>query len=153
MKKISLIIAIAAIAFTSSVFAQATAFTTLSSYYQMKDALVAGNTTQAAEAAGTLVKSVNAEAKLSDAEKATLVKNAGLIAKTKDLKVQRESFAPLSNQVIDLVKKKAIAADVAYVQYCPMKKASWLSTETAIKNPYYGNAMLTCGSVQETLKK
>jgi len=153
MKKISFIIAIMAIAFTTSVFAQATAFTTLSSYYQMKDALVAGNTTQAADAAGTLVKSVNAEAKLSDAEKATLVKNAGLIAKTKDLKVQRESFAPLSNQVIDLVKKKALAADVAYVQYCPMKKASWLSTETAIKNPYYGNAMLTCGSVQETLKK
>jgi len=153
MKKISQIIALVAIAFTSSVYAQTAESTTLSSYYQMKDALVSGNTTQAAEAAGALVKSANAEAKLSDAEKATLVKNAGMIAKSKDLKVQRDSFAPLSNQLIELVKKKALAADVAFVQYCPMKKASWLSTETAIKNPYYGNAMLTCGSVKETLKK
>jgi len=32
-----------------------------------------------------------------------------------------------------------------------MKKAVWLSNEKAIKNPYYGSQMLTCGKVVETI--
>jgi hypothetical protein len=32
-----------------------------------------------------------------------------------------------------------------------MKKASWLSNDKAIKNPYYGSAMLTCGNVKTIL--
>lgn len=42
-----------------------------------------------------------------------------------------------------------------YKQYCPMalndKGAYWLSAQSDIKNPYFGDAMLTCGEVQETL--
>ncbi|WP_420601742.1 hypothetical protein [Flagellimonas sp.] len=42
-----------------------------------------------------------------------------------------------------------------YVQQCPMannnKGAVWLSTENEIRNPYYGDAMLKCGSVLEVL--
>jgi len=33
-----------------------------------------------------------------------------------------------------------------------MKKSSWLSNDTSIKNPYYGSSMLTCGKVTGTLK-
>jgi len=33
-----------------------------------------------------------------------------------------------------------------------MKKTYWLSNEAAIKNPYYGNAMLNCGNVTDTMK-
>lgn len=146
-------IALMAIAFIPAGFAQKAEPTALDSYYQVKDALVAGNTAQAAEAAATLVKSLPAEAKISKADKTALTKSAGVIAASNDLKVQRESFAPLSDQVIGLVKKKSIVSKETYVQYCPMKKASWLSTETTIRNPYYGDAMLTCGSVKETLNK
>ena len=43
-----------------------------------------------------------------------------------------------------------------YIQKCPMannnKGAIWLSTDEEIRNPYYGDAMLTCGSVIDTLK-
>jgi hypothetical protein len=43
-----------------------------------------------------------------------------------------------------------------YYQFCPMandgKGANWLSKENAVKNPYYGNQMLTCGKVVETIK-
>ena len=46
--------------------------------------------------------------------------------------------------------------DTLYVQKCPMansnKGAIWISTEKEIKNPYYGDAMLTCGSVIEIIK-
>ena len=51
------------------------------------------------------------------------------------------------------VSKQAVPV---YYQRCPMfnngKGANWLSKESAIKNPYYGNKMLTCGSVTETIK-
>ncbi|RYF79677.1 MAG: DUF3347 domain-containing protein, partial [Chitinophagaceae bacterium] len=36
-----------------------------------------------------------------------------------------------------------------YLQYCPMKNASWLSSAKQIRNPYYGSSMLTCGEVTE----
>jgi len=43
-----------------------------------------------------------------------------------------------------------------YYQFCPMaidnKGAYWLSEESDIKNPYFGDAMLTCGETKETLK-
>jgi len=31
------------------------------------------------------------------------------------------------------------------------KGAKWLSVEAEIRNPYYGDAMLSCGSVVEVL--
>ena len=43
-----------------------------------------------------------------------------------------------------------------YYQFCPManggKGANWLSKENAVKNPYYGAQMMTCGKVVETIK-
>jgi len=51
-----------------------------------------------------------------------------------------------------LAKAVKLTADPVYYTYCPMKKAYWLSSEPTIKNPYFGNAMLTCGKVEETLK-
>ena len=43
-----------------------------------------------------------------------------------------------------------------YVDHCPMaangKGANWLSTEKTIKNPFYGDKMLSCGSVEQTIK-
>jgi Cu(I)/Ag(I) efflux system membrane fusion protein len=43
-----------------------------------------------------------------------------------------------------------------YVQKCPMannnKGAVWLSREKDIRNPYYGEQMMTCGSVIEEIQ-
>jgi len=42
-----------------------------------------------------------------------------------------------------------------YKQYCPMafdgKGAFWLSSSEEIRNPYYGDKMLKCGRVEETI--
>lgn len=84
-------------------------------------------------------------------EKAELLKHTALIYGTKDIKVQREHFAPLSMSIIALAKSSKLSASPIYVQYCPMKKSSWLSSEKSVKNPYYGSAMLTCGKVTETI--
>jgi len=42
-----------------------------------------------------------------------------------------------------------------YYQYCPMafdnKGAYWISNETEIRNPYFGEKMLKCGENKDTL--
>ncbi len=72
-----------------------------------------------------------------------------------DLEQQRKDFIDLSNQIIVLAK--AFGSDkTLYVEHCPMannnKGADWISTEKEIKNPYFGEQMLSCGSVEETIK-
>jgi hypothetical protein len=49
------------------------------------------------------------------------------------------------------------ASGSIYVQYCPManegKGGYWLSSQEEIMNPYYGDDMLHCGEVKETIAK
>ena len=69
---------------------------------------------------------------------------------------QRLHFAALSNEMVRLVKKAGLHEGAIYVDYCPMalndKGAYWLSAEEEIRNPYFGEEMLTCGEVKETLQ-
>ena len=151
------ILALIATAFTQNLFAQDGANTQspqlLNAYYKVKDALVSSNPATAATSAGELIQAINMTDKLTLKEnlRSSLLNDASAISQSKDLKSQREKFATLSNNMFELAKTLKLASDPVYQQYCPMKKASWLSNDKAIKNPYYGNAMLTCGSVKTTL--
>jgi hypothetical protein len=64
---------------------------------------------------------------------------------------QREHFASLSKNMYDLLKGLKLNTTTIYEQYCPMKKAYWLSESKTIKNPYYSDEMSTCGKVTATL--
>lgn len=65
---------------------------------------------------------------------------------------QREHLASLIKDVSDLIALFGTTQKL-YQDYCPMyndgKGAVWISEAKAIKNPYYGNQMLTCGSVKK----
>jgi copper chaperone CopZ len=84
-----------------------------------------------------------------------LVFDAEHINETKDASHQRDHFMSLSKNMYELIKVTKQDAPV-YYQFCPManngKGANWLSMENAVKNPYYGSQMLTCGKVVETIK-
>lgn len=125
----------------------------LSAYYNLKDALVSSNAIIAATSAEALVKAIKEAGKetVNENTSAILLNDATAISQSKDIKLQREKFATLSANMVELAKKVKLSAQPVYEQYCPMKKASWLSSDKAIKNPYYGNAMLTCGTVKATL--
>lgn len=157
MKKIFLMLALIATAFIQNNFAQDSTKTQpaqlLNAYYKLKDALVGSNPTLAAANAEELIKAINGTDKqtLNDDARASLLKDANTIFQSKDIKLQREKFATLSSNMFELAKTVKLSAEPVYQQYCPMKKASWLSNDKAIKNPYYGSAMLTCGSVKTTL--
>ena len=125
----------------------------LTQYYAIKDALVDGNATNASTSADQFIKVANSiDYKLiSEGNINTLLKDATSISESKDIKKQREVFTNFSNNMIALAKSVKLTAEPVYQAYCPMKKANWLSNEKTIKNPYYGNAMLSCGQVVETI--
>lgn len=69
---------------------------------------------------------------------------------------KRAAFEHISNASYHLFQKAGFTNSGLYVQHCPMafknKGASWLAAETDIRNPYYGDKMLECGEVTETMK-
>lgn len=75
---------------------------------------------------------------------------------TDDIEAQRESFSMLSDNFYQSLKAFGTGGITAYHQYCPMafddRGAYWLSDEKQISNPYFGDKMLRCGSVKETLQ-
>lgn len=136
----------------------------LTAYYSIKDALVKSDGVEAAKAAATFSKAITGvamdkmETKQHDVwmkVMSELKEDAEHIADTEDVKHQRDHFSSLSTN-LHLVIKASNPEGEVYYQKCPMyndgKGATWLSKEKAVKNPYYGSAMLTCGSTIETIK-
>jgi len=134
-------------------------------YLQMKNAFVNDNAMDAAKAGNEMKKALDDFEIdiLRDEEKKTFeditddakghAEHIGLNAG--NIEHQREHFDMLSKDMYDLVKKFT-AGESIYINYCPMyndnKGAIWLSESTEIKNPYYGNTMLTCGKTTETIQ-
>jgi hypothetical protein len=134
-------------------------------YFALKDALVKTDGTMASEKASLLIKALNAVemGKLKTEEHGIWMKiendlkgDAQHINENKDPGHQREHFIELSQNMYELIKA-AKPPETIYYQFCPMandgKGANWLSKESAIKNPYYGSQMLTCGKTVETIKQ
>ncbi len=159
MKKIFFIVVIFATVIVQQSFAQDSTTQTqlsqlLTSYYNIKDALVSGNANNAAMNAEAFVKTINgiSEHTIAEASRNALLKDAGQISQTKDISKQRSAFANFSTNMFALAKAVQLTSDPVYKAYCPMKKSYWLSSEKTIKNPYFGNAMITCGKVTETIQ-
>ncbi len=128
-----------------SAFAQNTP-ALLSNYIAVKDALVSSDAQAATEAIAVFYRSVAENV----AQKDELVKAAEKLNKANGLEKQRGSFNDVSVAMWKLVKESGKINGPVYYQYCPMKKAWWLSKEKEIRNPYYGSSMLSCGKVAET---
>lgn len=81
--------------------------------------------------------------------------NAAKITEASTIKEQRAAFSELSNALIVMVKETGLTSGEVYIDYCPMALNDaggyWLSSEKGIKNPYFGDSMLTCGETKETL--
>ncbi len=68
---------------------------------------------------------------------------------------QRIAYADFSNSLYRSVKAFGMNGKEAYYQHCPMALnntgAYWLSDKAEIRNPYFGNAMMKCGSTKEKI--
>lgn len=164
MKKIFLLVAFIATGLTQQIFAQDAKSSSLSallpSYYNVKNALISSDATTAAAKAGDFLKAINGvDMKSLPASDMTafmtfqdkLAFDARRISESKDIDHQREHFANFSANFFKLAKAVKLTDRAVYYDYCPMKKSYWLSADAAIKNPYFGKQMPTCGKVTETL--
>lgn len=133
-------------------------------YFALKDALVKTDGTNASAKAKELLTAINAVKmeKLQSEEHMVWMKvltglkeHAQHISETKDITKQRDYFKDLSKNMYDLMKVAKYETPVFY-QFCPMaddgKGANWLSKENAVKNPYFGSMMMSCGKTVETIK-
>ncbi len=134
------------------------------SYFSLKDALVKTDALAASTKAKDLQTAIN-EVKMEKLPMDVhtvwmkvlneLKNDANQISAAKEVAQQRDIFMNLSKNIYALVKVSK-PAETVYYQFCPManegKGANWLSKENAIKNPYYGSQMLTCGKTVETIK-
>ncbi|WP_299434644.1 efflux RND transporter periplasmic adaptor subunit [uncultured Aquimarina sp.] len=136
--------------------------TNLSAYFLLKNALVASNATDATIFSEQMLRGLKA-IHTSELQKTELdyihiiIQKLEGIANKEDLKDQREHFVMLNKSLEALIKNFDNLSNTIYIQECPMadnnKGAIWLSKEEEIRNPYFGDEMLTCGSVINTLKK
>ncbi len=133
----------------------------LNAYLEMKDAFVAsdaGRVSTLAKVASKSFKSVNIKdfGKMEQTHVAKSIEMLDVIAESDDLENQREHFVILNENMVVIAMNVEIVKPAIYVQKCPMannnKGAFWLSTEKEIRNPYYGEQMLTCGSVIDSIE-
>lgn len=126
-------------------------------YFGLKNALVNSDASSASSRASALVKAINSvdvkllpasESKVFMALQSKLIYDARHIAEVQKIEHQREHFASLSNNMYSLAKSVRLSNQLVYRDYCPMKKAYWLSADKVIENPYYGSEMPDCGDVK-----
>jgi len=134
-------------------------------YILLKDALVNDNATEAQTAAKKIGQNLaKVDMKLLTNEEAhnhwmtiqkELKNSANAIENNSDIATQRGHFKHLSAHITSGIKLFGVNQKV-YRDFCPMadnnKGAFWLSLEEEIRNPYYGEAMLKCGEVRETIE-
>jgi len=84
-----------------------------------------------------------------------LSQGAVSIGQAQNLEIARKEFYALTEPVVAAVKTFGEGGQDLYVQHCPMAidnaGANWVSAESNIRNPYFGDKMLTCGKVVEEL--
>lgn len=150
---------------TNTATASTTAKEIIDNYLQLKNGLANDKSDEVATAGKALETAIKGfdKSALNDEQKKSFediesdaVEHAQHIsANAGNIKHQREHFDLLSKDMYDFVKAFG-AGQTLYKDFCPMyndnKGAIWLSETKEIKNPYYGKAMSSCGSMKEELK-
>lgn len=120
-------------------------------YVHLTTALINGDAAEAKIASNAIEAGINE----APGGKSVAV-SAAKITTASDIEVQRAAYSTLSNDFISLIKKSGLSGGELYVDFCPMalndKGAYWLSANKEIRNPYFGDKMMNCGEVKETIQ-
>jgi len=134
----------------------------IAAYLKLQDALARDDAKDAAGAGKTLLNEFNKiDATMVEDKKRADYLDIAADAKehaehishnASDIAHQREHMAVLGRDMTDLVTAFGSETKL-YQAHCPMynggKGAVWLSAGRDIRNPYYGEEMLTCGSIKK----
>ncbi|WP_179346591.1 DUF3347 domain-containing protein [Winogradskyella ursingii] len=115
-------------------------------YIHLKTALVNSDLAEAKSGAQMLSENT---------DDSTLKELLSKISASNDIEDQRTLFSDVTEKMTAIVNASISSGEV-YQQFCPMafnnEGGYWLSTEEEIRNPYFGDRMLKCGKVTETIK-
>ena len=129
-------------------------------YLDMKDAFVDGDAKKVAVFAKATSEKLATlpESELGKMEKSHVSKIKKMltaISKNNDIENQRSHFVVLNQNMVPMVMNIDDIAPKVFIQKCPMANnnegAFWISADEEIRNPYYGEQMMTCGGVVDTL--
>lgn len=135
--------------------------TVLNAYFSLKDAFVASQVETIKTSAQKMLEEVkklktNNLGTMEASHINEMVKMLQAIIENDVLENQRNHFVILSRDMIAFASNLDKVEIPVFVLHCPMantnKGADWLSLSQEVKNPYYGDAMLTCGEVVEEIK-
>jgi hypothetical protein len=138
---------------------------TFAAYVKLKEAFVASDGALVnTEASGTqnALAQMNAKVLTGAALNDWTIYQQGIesalkgIQSTDDLEKKRAAFTTVTENLYKSIKAYGLGGLTAYYEFCPMafdnQGAYWLSDSDAIRNPYFGDMMLKCGSVEEKLQ-
>lgn len=140
----------------------------LAAYNGVKEALVASDTTKASTAARDLrvaADSLKVDEIQGDSTgvlketarnyASTISSSAHALTLEADITAKRKEFEMIAEALWNLTRTVRYDGQKLYWQFCPMafnnRGAYWVSDQAQIRNPYFGNEMLDCGSVQDSL--
>ena len=138
----------------------------LNTYYVLRDAFIKSDAGQVDIVASQFrydvdtlnVKELKADPALVSTAKSlkeSISAEVQAMAKTKDLEGKRRSFQIISDAMYDLVRTVKFDKAMVYQIHCPMAfdnaGANWLSNKDEVVNPYFGDKMLHCGEVIDSL--
>lgn len=134
-------------------------------YLDLKDAFVGTDANAAVQKADLFLKKVEGvdmslvkgDSHIYWMEQLTAMNSHGDIIKAStDVETQRKQFGFISDAMIKSIEAFGTIGNTYYVQFCPMafnnQGADWISSEEAIKNPYFGDKMMKCGTVKRALE-
>lgn len=134
-------------------------------YLEMKDALSKDNLSAAQKSATAMqekLSKINMSHFKGESHNSWMKYSSDLanslqhISHQKSIEEVRVAFQKISDVMIDMTKSFKPFEEPLYIQHCPMannnKGADWISREKQIRNPYFGESMLTCGEIKEKIK-
>tara|TARA_R110002049_G_scaffold190196_1_gene358845 strand:+ start:18 stop:1757 length:1740 start_codon:yes stop_codon:yes gene_type:complete len=132
----------------------------LDSYFNMKNAFVESDPVQVSMFAKALLKEIelidlNNLGSMEISHFREILNMLEAISTNDNIENQRAHFVILNENIVPLTLPISTMEEKIYLQRCPMannnKGAFWLSREKEIRNPYFGDAMLSCGEVKEII--
>lgn len=133
----------------------------IDAYMSVKEALVLSDADAAAANSRQLETAIaNVDAEMLDAsQKASWQSSAAKLSAATtafvtaaDIKAQRKAFQNMTQSLVIAAENFGPFAAPLYIQFCPMamdnEGASWISSIKEIRNPYFGDMMLNCGSIK-----
>ena len=118
-------------------------------YLTMKMALTESDADQVQQSAGNI-------SEIFTEERAELKAISQSISETDDLEDQRKLFAQFTEEIGPMFED-ALSGGTIYKKFCPMafnnKGAYWYSDVEEISNPFFGEKMSDCGSIEKTISK